>query len=93
MGLVSTYLVELCMWPALSARSSPSLRSAEQGLLLVPFARTSTNQKRAFPVVGPSIWNGLPLSFRSLPRTLSQTSLSKLVLHVFGRVGVGNASG
>ena len=52
LGLAPTYLVELC-GPTLSARSSYFLRSAEQGLLRVPFARTSTRQKRAFAVVGP----------------------------------------
>ena len=58
----------------------------------VPFARTSARQKRAFAVVGPSIWNGLPFSIRSLPRTLSQTFLSQLKAVLFGRVGVGSAS-
>src|SRR6218665_967014 len=42
------------------AMSSRSLRSSQQGLLLVPFSRTSTKQIRAFSVVGPSTWNGLP---------------------------------
>ena len=45
-----------------------------------------------FAVAGPSIWNGLPLSIRSLPRTLSQTLLSQLKAVLFGRVGVGSAS-
>src|SRR6218665_9575 len=39
-GLASVYLPELCC-PPLSAMSSRSLRSSQQGLLLVPFARTS----------------------------------------------------
>ena len=65
-----------CWWlinhcPLLSAMSSRSLRSSEQGLLLVSFARTSTKQSRAFSVVGPSIWNGLPSQLRMLPRALS----------------------
>ena len=33
--------------------------------------------------------NGLPLSIRSLPRTLSQTFLSQLKAVLFGCVGVG----
>src|SRR6218665_3349536 len=61
LGLAPAYLVEFC-GPTQSARSSRSLRSADRGLLRVPFARTSTRQKRAFAVAGPSIWNGLPLS-------------------------------
>src|SRR6218665_2739317 len=91
LGLAPAYLVEFC-GPIQSARSSRSLRSVDQGLLRVPFARTSARQKRAFAVVGPSIWNGLPLSIRSLPRTLSQTFLSQLKAVLFGRVGVGSAS-
>src|SRR6218665_202601 len=67
-------------------------QSPDRGLLRVPFARTSTRQKRAFAVAGPSIWNGLPLSIRSLPRTLPQTFLSQLKAVLFGRVGVGIAS-
>ena len=76
-SLAPAYLVQFC-GPTQSARSSRSLRSADQGLLRVglQFARTSTRQKRAFAVVGPSIWNGLPLYIRSLPRTLSHTFLS-----------------
>jgi len=31
-----------------------------KGGTLCPFARTSTRQTRAFSVVGPSVWNGLP---------------------------------
>src|SRR6218665_4160608 len=33
-----------------------------------PFPRTSAKQSRAFSVVGPSIWNGLPSQLRTLPR-------------------------
>ena len=77
------------MEPTQSARSSRSLRSEYRGLLRVPFARTSTRQKRAFAVAGPPpIWNGLPWSIRSLPKALSQTFLSHLKAVLFGRVGV-----
>jgi hypothetical protein len=91
LGLAPVYLTELCS-PTLSARGSRSLRSAEQGLLSVPFARTSTRQSRAFSVIGPSTWNGLPLALRSLPRTPSQSFLSQLKMVLFGRAGVGSAS-
>ena len=91
LGLAPVYLTELCS-PTLSARGSRSLRSVEHGLLSVPFARTSTKQNRAFSVVGPSTWNGLPLVLRSLPRTPSQTFLSQLKMVLFGRAGVGSAS-
>src|SRR6218665_2304754 len=88
LGLAPAYLVEFC-GPTQSARSSLSLRSAHQGLLHVPFARTSDRQKRAFAVVGPSIWNGLPLSISSLPRTLSHTFLSQLRRFYLVVLGLG----
>src|SRR6218665_1821880 len=40
LGLASVYLRGLCC-PLLNGMSSRSLRSSQQGLLLVPFARTS----------------------------------------------------
>src|SRR6218665_2194563 len=67
------------------------LSRPQQGLLRVPFARTSTMQSRAFSVVGPLVWNGLPLVLRSLPRVFSQKFLQQLKT-LFGRAGVGNAS-
>src|SRR6218665_2108433 len=78
--------------PSLSARSTRYLCSAEQGLLHVPFARTSIMQSRAFSVVGPLVWNGLPLALRSLPRVFSQKFLQQLKTTLFGRAGVGSAS-
>jgi len=39
--------------------------------LIRPFARTSAKQSRAFSVMGPSIWNGLPSQLRIFPRALS----------------------
>ena len=47
LGLAPLYLRELCC-PLLSAMSSRSLGSSQQGLLLVPFARTSAKQSRVF---------------------------------------------
>src|SRR6218665_2074663 len=44
-GQAPAYLIDLCR-PSLSARSTRHLRSAEQGLLHVPFARTSIMQSR-----------------------------------------------
>ena len=91
LGLAPAYLSELCS-PSLSIRSLRSLRSAEQGLLTVPFARTSIKQNRAFSVVGPLIWNSLPLTLRLLPRTPSQTFFSHLKTVLFDRAGIGSAS-
>src|SRR6218665_3565416 len=71
-GQASVYmcLTDFCR-PSLSAQSTRHHRSAEQGLLHVPFSRTSTMQSRAFSLVGPLVWNGLPLALRSLPRVFS----------------------
>src|SRR6218665_3366955 len=89
-GQAPAYFTDLCR-PSLSARSTRHLRSDEQGLLHVPFARTSIMQSRAFSVVGPLVWNGLPLALRSLPRVFSQKFLQQLKT-LFGHVGVGSAS-
>src|SRR6218665_718325 len=85
------YLTDLCR-PSLSVRSTRRLRSAEQGLLHVPFARPSTMQSRAFSVVSPLVWNGLPLALQSLLRVFSQKFLQQLKTASFGRAGVGSAS-
>src|SRR6218665_4060278 len=70
LGLAPAYLRDLCCTTP-GTRGRSSLRSSEQRLLFVPFARTSTTQARALSVVCPSVWNGLPLSQRLLPRILS----------------------
>src|SRR6218665_2644701 len=64
------------------------------GLLSAPFAMpcTSTSQTGAFSVVGPSVWNGLPLSQGLLPRILSDTFYSSLKTLLFSRARVGRAS-
>src|SRR6218665_65162 len=67
LGLAPLYLRELCC-PLHSAMNSRSLRSSQRGLLLVPFASTSATLSRAFSVVCPSIWNGLPSQLRVFPR-------------------------
>lgn len=46
-------------------------RSAAQGDLTVPFSRTpATMHQRAFLVVGPLMWNWLPLQLRCLPQVV-----------------------
>src|SRR6218665_818093 len=90
-GQAPAYLTDLCC-PSLTARSTRHLRSAEQALLHVPFARTSTMQSRAFSVVGPLVWNGLPLILWSLPRVLSQKFNQQLKTTLLGRAEVESAS-
>ena len=43
---------------------------------LVPWAHLAITQRRAFLVVGPSIWNDLPLKLYSLIVSRSQSSTS-----------------
>ena len=50
--------------------SGRSLRSAGRGPLS-QFVRTTLMQARSLCVNGPSVWNGLFLELRRLPRTLS----------------------
>src|SRR6218665_1578094 len=91
LGLAPAYLRDLCC-PTPGTRGRSSLCSSEQGLLFVPFPHTSTAQARAFSVVGPSVWNGLPLAQRLLPRILFHTGYSSLKTLLFSRAMVGNAS-
>ena len=47
---------------------------------------------RLFSVVGPLVWNGLPLALWSFSRLLSQKFLQQLKTTLFGRAGIGRAS-
>jgi len=49
------YLMDFCH-PTSSVASRQQLRSA----IVVPRCRLSTTARRAFSVVGPSVWNSLP---------------------------------
>ncbi len=44
-----------------------SLRSSDQLLLSVPHSRCKTKGDQAFSVVGPKLWNSLPLNIRAPP--------------------------
>ena len=74
------------------AKGSRSLRSAERGVLEVPFARTASMQNRAFSVAGPRVWNDLPQELRLFPRLCTYTLLGHLKTYLFVRSGVGSAS-
>uniref|UniRef100_A0A3Q3JTY3 Reverse transcriptase domain-containing protein n=1 Tax=Monopterus albus TaxID=43700 RepID=A0A3Q3JTY3_MONAL len=62
-GLAPSYLVEL-LHPYNPSRC---LRSADQLLLEAPRARRKTRGDRAFAVIGPNLWNALPLYIRQAP--------------------------
>src|SRR6218665_3272704 len=82
-----SYLRDLCH-TTVGIPGRPSLRSTEQGLLLVPFAHTAIMQNRAFSVVGPSLWNGLSLAPRLFPRIVSNSFYAHLKTFLFARAGI-----
>jgi len=59
------------------------------GVHFIPFARTFTRQTRAFPVVGHSVWNGLPLAQQLLPRVHSEFCKETLKLFFLDAQGSG----
>src|SRR6218665_3151649 len=63
---------------SVGARGSRSLRSAERGVLVVPFARTAAMQNRAFSVADPKAWNDLPEKLHLFPRLCTDTFLGHL---------------
>ena len=65
LGCAPSYLHDLCR-PVSDVAARQMLRSATKGMLLVPRARLAIRKRRPFSVVGPSIWNDLPLDLRSL---------------------------
>jgi hypothetical protein len=75
LGCAPSYLRDLCR-PVSDVVARRALRSVTTGQLLVPRARLTARQRRAFSVVGPSIWNGLPSELRLLPVT-DQTGFYK----------------
>ncbi len=62
-GCAPSYISELLV-PYCPARA---LRSSSHLLLTVPRCRYKSKGDRAFSVVGPTLWNGLPYHVRSAP--------------------------
>ena len=91
LGQAPSYLSELFIMASASL-GRRSLRSATRGDFLVPFARTSIMQQRAFSVVGPSVWNDLPSALRSLPRDSTGSFHDRLKTFLFEQAWVGSAS-
>src|SRR6218665_2818740 len=91
LGNAPSYLLELFTLTS-ACFGRRSLRSASKGDFLVPRARNVTRQKRAFSIVGPSVWNGLPSELRSLPRDLSSSFFKLIKILLFGRDWAGSAS-
>src|SRR6218665_3493025 len=91
-GGANLVLHQLTYRPVSGAQGSRSLRSAERGVQVVPFARTASIQNRTFSVAGPRVWNDLPQELRLFPRLCTDTFLGHLKTYLFVRTGVGSAS-
>ena len=89
-ALAPSYLCELFAVPATLGRRS--LRSTTRRDIWVPFARTATAQKRSFSVVGPTVWNDLPVALRSLLSDSSNSFFRHLKTFLFDQARVGSAS-
>ncbi len=75
-NLAPMYLSEL-LHPYTPSRC---LRSSDQNLLIVPQSRLKRRGDRAFSVVGPRLWNSLPLEIRLAPSLSTFKSLLKTYL-------------
>ena len=64
-GLAPKYILGLIRRP-ISATSHRPLHSLDRLDRLVPRGRTAMAKSRAFAFIGPSLWNQLPTSTRSL---------------------------
>jgi len=65
-----------------------SLCFTEQGVLIVPFAHTTSKQNRDCSAVGPSLWYGLFLALRLFPRIVSNSFYAHLKTFLFVRTGI-----
>src|SRR5688572_13384206 len=93
LGLAPKYLCHQILRP-LSATSKRPLRSSDRLDLFIPRVRTTMAQSRYFVCIGPSLWNGLPPSLRSIILSSSiSTSISHLKTFLFlGVPSTGSAS-
>src|SRR6218665_2215790 len=91
LGNAPSYLLELFIL-ASACFGRRSLCSASKGDFLVPRARTATGQKRAFSIVGLSVWNCLQFEPRPLPLDLSSSFYQLLKTLLFDRAWAWSAS-
>ena len=91
-GFAPSYLRDLCC-PVSLVPARRVLRSATRGELMVPRARLTSVQHRAFAMVGPVTWNSLPTNLRSLPQVNPPLGfLRALKTFFFERGWAGSAS-
>ena len=63
-----------------------------QVMMVVLFSGKSTRQRRAFSIVVPSTWNGLPLEIRILPKNNESAFCRLLKTDLYRRGWAGGAS-
>jgi len=61
-----------------------------EGGILVPLAHTAPRQKKAFSIVGPSVWDSISSDLRSLPQDLSSSFYRLLKTFRFDRAWTEN---
>ena len=88
LGSAPAYLCNLCSSVS-SVSGRRALRSSVSGQLLVPCAAIATRQRRAFSIVGPSTWNGLPLEVRLLPKNNESVCYKLLKIDLYRRGWAG----
>src|SRR6218665_3055750 len=88
LGSTPGCLCEFCR-PVSGLPRRRALRSSVTGQLLVPRAKTATRQRRAFSIVGPSTWNGLPLVIRLLPKNNESAFCRLLKTDLYRRARLG----
>ena len=75
-GLAPAYISEL-----LTAKPNVrSLRSSDQGLLVIPASKFKTKGDRAFSVVAPTLWNALPLTIKTMYFLLTVLNVTVSIL-------------
>src|SRR6218665_1271358 len=90
-GCAPSYLTDLCR-PVSDLVSRRALRSSARGELLVSRAHSALKQRRAFSVIGPSIWNELPLTLRLLPQNNMSSFCKLLKIFLFDHSETESAS-
>src|ERR1043165_8258161 len=94
---LAAFLAVLHLTCVIFAAQCPTLQrvgrfALRQRVSLVPRARLVIKQRRAFSVVGPSIWNDLPLKLRSLLVSHPAGFYKSLKSFFFSRGWAGSAS-
>src|SRR6218665_2017237 len=90
-GCAPSYLTDLCR-PVSDLASPRALRSSARGDLLFPRARSAHRQRRSFSVIGPSMWNYLPIKLRLLPQNNVSSFCKLLKTFLFDRSWSESAS-